>query len=88
MFVTLAGFSFRRRDPDTSTRIHKSQLPAYFQTEQNEIHFKCNFLPSYSPFGAPLLQNLMKPLIRELINHKWSWATESTRMLPVDIHVQ
>ena len=33
------------------------------QTEHKEIHFKCNFLPSYSPLGAlDLLQNLMKPL--------------------------
>ena len=43
---------------------------AYFQTEHKEIHLKCNFLPSYSPKDAPLLQNLMKP--PELVLPSWS----------------
>ena len=50
------------RRQDLGNQDTQESVPAYFQTEHKEIHFKCNFLPSYSPIAAPLLQNLMKPL--------------------------
>ena len=54
VLTTVSGPGYQYQDTQES-------VPAYFQTEHKEIHFECNFLPSYSPIGTPLLQNLMKP---------------------------
>ena len=45
-FSLQGGTQYQYQDTEES-------VPAYFQTEHKEIHFKCNFLPSYSPIGAP-----------------------------------
>ena len=49
----VAGFSLEGGTRVPVPGYTRVSLPAYFQTEHKEIHFKCNFLPSYSPIGAP-----------------------------------
>ena len=55
--------SHKKVGPGYQYQDTQESVPAYFQTEHKEINFKCNFLPSYSPKGAPLLQNLMRPQV-------------------------
>ena len=45
--------SHKKAGPGYQYQDTQELVPAYFQTEHKEIQFKSNFLPSYSPIGAP-----------------------------------